>query len=99
MLHSPVIELQSLAGDPDADIIAVLMKAKMIAVKLDLTDLVEWIELELNGYPNIASVPEYRSGQGQLKAFNPFRGGYLLIWGFLTRKLLHHLQRLNLLSR
>jgi len=73
-LHSPVIELQSLAGDPDADIIAVLMKAKMIAVKLDLTDLVEWIELELNGYPNIASVPEYRSGQGQLKAFNPFRG-------------------------
>ncbi|EPY5418357.1 abortive phage resistance protein [Klebsiella aerogenes] len=74
MLHSPVIELQSLAGDPDADIIAVLMKAKMIAVKLDLTDLVEWIELELNGYPNIASVPEYRSGQGQLKAFNPFRG-------------------------
>lgn len=74
MPHSPVIELQSLASDPNSDIVAVLMKAKMIAVKLDLVDLAEWIELELNGYPTIASVPEYRSGQGQLKAFNPVNG-------------------------
>lgn len=74
MSHSPVIELQSLAGDPNSDIVAVLMKAKMIAVKLDLVDLAEWIELELNGYPTIASVPEYRSGQGQLKALNPVNG-------------------------
>ncbi|TXE62523.1 abortive phage resistance protein [Serratia nematodiphila] len=74
MSHSPVIELQFLAGDPNSDIVAVLLKAKMIAVKLDLADLAEWIELELNGYPTIASVPEYRSGQGQLKALNPLRG-------------------------
>lgn len=74
MSHSPVIELQSLVSDPNSDIVAVLMKAKMIAVKLDLSDLAEWIELELNGYPTIASVPEYRSGQGQLKAFNPVNG-------------------------
>jgi len=72
--RSPVIELQSLASDPESDIVAVLMKAKMIAVKLGLADLVEWIELELNGYPNIASAPEYRSGQGILKALNPFNG-------------------------
>ncbi|MDH8276113.1 abortive phage resistance protein, partial [Klebsiella pneumoniae] len=69
-----VIELQALASDPNSDIVAVLMKAKMIAIKLDLQDLVEWIELELNGYPNIASAPDYRSGQGILKAFNPVNG-------------------------
>ncbi|HCD1078139.1 TPA: abortive phage resistance protein [Raoultella ornithinolytica] len=74
MIHSPVIELQALASDPNSDIVAVLMKAKMIAIKLDLQDLVEWIELELNGYPNIASAPDYRSGQGILKAFNPVNG-------------------------
>lgn len=74
MSHSPVIELQALASDPNSDIVAVLMKAKMIAIKLDLKDLVDWIELELNGYPNIASTPDYRSGQGILKAFNPVNG-------------------------
>ncbi|MDC6120450.1 abortive phage resistance protein [Serratia rubidaea] len=74
MSHSPVIELQALASDPNSDIVAVLMKAKMIAIKLDLKDLVDWIELELNGYPNIASAPDYRSGQGILKAFNPVNG-------------------------
>ncbi|EPY4635146.1 Uncharacterised protein [Klebsiella pneumoniae] len=73
-MRSPVIELQALASDPNSDIVAVLMKAKMIAFKLDLKDLFEWIELELNGYPNIASAPDYRSGKGQLRAWNPING-------------------------
>lgn len=38
MSNSPVLELQALAGDPSSDIVAVLLKAKMIAVKLNLND-------------------------------------------------------------
>lgn len=74
MTDSAVISLQALASDPTSDIVAVLMKAKMIAFKLDLTDITEWIELELSGYPTRASAPEYRTGQGRLKARNPFNG-------------------------
>ena len=59
MANSPVLELQALACDPDSDILSVLMKAKMIAVKLGLSDLTEWIQLELNGYPSFDTVPEY----------------------------------------
>ncbi|HCO8354659.1 TPA: abortive phage resistance protein [Escherichia coli] len=71
MANSPVLELQALACDPDSDILSVLMKAKMIAVKLGLSDLTEWIQLELNGYPSFDTVPEYRKGQSQLKAYSP----------------------------
>ena len=74
MKDSPVIDLQALASDPSSDIFAVLMKAKMIAFKLDLTDITEWIELELKGYPTIASAPDYRRTQGIMKAWNPFNG-------------------------
>ena len=52
MSNSPVLELQALAGDPSSDIVAVLLKAKMIAVKLNLNDLSEWLEYEIDGYPS-----------------------------------------------
>ena len=74
MQNSPVLELQAFSSDPSMDIVATLMKAKMIAVKLGLPEITEWIELELNGYPTNNSAPDYRRGQGQLKAFNPFNG-------------------------
>jgi hypothetical protein len=74
MPNSPVLELQALSSDPSVDIVATLMKAKMIAVKLGLPEITEWIELELNGYPTNNAIPDYRKGQGQLKAFNPFNG-------------------------
>ncbi|MEC5976048.1 abortive phage resistance protein [Klebsiella pneumoniae] len=74
MPNSPVLELQALSSDPSVDIVATLMKAKMIAVKLGLPEITEWIELELNGYPTNNAAPDYRKGQGQLKALNPFNG-------------------------
>jgi len=74
MKNSAVIDLQEMAGDSSSDIVSVLMKAKTIAFKLDLSDITDWIELELRGYPSKSSVPDYRLGQGKLKAWNPFRG-------------------------
>ncbi|MDI3416137.1 abortive phage resistance protein [Pantoea sp. V106_11] len=76
MSDSPVLELQALAGDPSSDIVAVLLKAKMIAVKLNLNDLSEWIEYEIEGYPAGNNIPPYRKGQGIVKALNPFHGWY-----------------------
>lgn len=47
----------------------------------------EWIEHELNGYPTIASAPEYRTGQGQLKAYNPFNGWFYVDFGDIDAKI------------
>lgn len=44
MINSPVLELQALARNRESDIIEVLLTAKMIAVKLGLKDLSEWME-------------------------------------------------------
>jgi len=62
MINSPVLELQALARNRESDIIEVLLTAKMIAVKLGLKDLSEWMEYEIDGYPGDVDLPEYRSG-------------------------------------
>ncbi|UVZ91718.1 abortive phage resistance protein [Enterobacter hormaechei] len=74
MINSPVLELQALARNRNSDIIEVLLTAKMIAVKLGLKDLSEWIEYEIDGYPGDVEVPEYRSGQGIIRYWNPYNG-------------------------
>lgn len=53
MINSPVLELQALARNRESDIIEVLLTAKMIAVKLGLKDLSEWMEYEIDGYPGM----------------------------------------------
>lgn len=74
MPNSPVLELQELASSRTNDIVDVLLKAKMIAVKLGLNDLSEWLKFEIDGYPNAQNLPEYRIGRGSVKALNPVRG-------------------------
>ncbi|HHL7722641.1 TPA: abortive phage resistance protein [Escherichia coli] len=50
-------------------------KAKMISVKLGLQDISEWLEHELNGYPRLDQVPDYRIiTNAPVKAFNPYVG-------------------------
>jgi len=49
--------------------------ARLISSKLALTELEEWIEHELNGYPDTKSVPDYRKiVSTELQYFNPYRG-------------------------
>ncbi|MBN3215725.1 abortive phage resistance protein [Pectobacterium polaris] len=74
MTNSPVLELQGLARDISSDIVGVLMQAKMIAVKLGLDELSDWFEYEIEGYPKNIDIPEYRTGQGIVKVWNPYRG-------------------------
>ena len=52
-----------------------LRTAKVISVKLGLTDITEWINCELNGYEDDKAIPSYRhfSGGG-LQYLNPYQG-------------------------
>lgn len=73
-MASIVLELQEEVLSPNCDIVTVLRKAHLIAVKLKLSDFDQWIQYELNGYPNKESCPEYRKVRGTLKYLNQFYG-------------------------
>lgn len=75
MNNSPVLKLQEMASSRATDIEDLLSKAKMISAKLSLQDVSEWLEHELNSYPDDASLPEYRIiKDAKIMAFNPYRG-------------------------
>lgn len=70
-----IIQLQMDAADPEIAVSSLLRKAKIIATKLDLTDFLEWVDNELNGYNGtIKELPQYRQVTGEPKAFNPYHG-------------------------
>ena len=73
-MSSIVLDLQNEVTKPDCDIVNVLRKAHLIAVKLNLTEFDKWITNELNGYKDAANIPAYRSIEGVLKFFNPYHG-------------------------
>ncbi|RUS93448.1 hypothetical protein DSM106972_096440 [Dulcicalothrix desertica PCC 7102] len=73
-MSSLVVELRRDALDSSVSVLSLLRKALVVAKKLDIQEFENWIELELNGYTEIESIPEYRFVQGQLKGHNPFRG-------------------------
>lgn len=53
-------QIQTAATDSTVDITVVLRKAKILAAHLRNPDFSSWVEFELNGYPNVASLPPYR---------------------------------------
>jgi len=73
-MTSLVLQLQADVLDPASRISDLLRKVKVVAAKLGLTDIQEWVEHELQGYPNDATLPEYRDLTGQVKFFNPIYG-------------------------
>jgi AbiTii len=72
--ESLVLELQEDCLGTDTSTLAVLRKALVVARKLGVSDLREWIQLELNGYGRADEIPKYRIVSGQLKAWNPYQG-------------------------
>ena len=73
-MGSIVLELQNEIVSSNCDVVNILRKAHLIASKLKLTDFDQWIQYELNGYPDHESCPAYRKIRGSLKAFNPYNG-------------------------
>jgi len=73
--NSPVLKLQDMAGSSSCDIQELLARAKMIAVKLDLAEVTDWLNKEINGYPDRNQLPSYRLLNNlPIKAFNPYNG-------------------------
>lgn len=68
-----VPELVNAAVDASVSLSDLLRRALVIARRLAVPELVEWISGELNGYQS-GEVPGYRRIRGQLKAENPMRG-------------------------
>lgn len=69
-----VPELVNTAVDTSIPAADLLRRALVVARRLDVPDLVEWINCELNGYRDGHALPEYRQVRGELKAENPMRG-------------------------
>ncbi|EPX96165.1 MULTISPECIES: hypothetical protein [Ralstonia] len=69
-----VLELQRLALDDNTSVVQLVRTAKLVAAKLKLPDAIDWIDHELNGYPDLQSLPKYRILRGECRAMNPFRG-------------------------
>lgn len=74
MSEPMVIRFQRMAMDNEAATPDLLRMAKAIAVKLQLKEMIEWIDYELNGYPPSVTVPDYRIAKGKLLGRNPQRG-------------------------
>lgn len=53
-------EIQDGAISSDVDLSTLLRKCKVLAARLGHQPFVEWVEHELNGYADVASLPDYR---------------------------------------
>ena len=73
-MNAVVLELRREALDRAVPVSDLLRKALVVARKLSLADIQEWINNELNGYPAEVRAPEYREVRGQVRAWNPYRG-------------------------
>ena len=70
-----VLQLQYLAQKTDSDIEELLRRAKLVAMKLNLSDFENWCDSELMGYTcNIDDLPQYRITRGRLYVYNPYNG-------------------------
>lgn len=73
-MSSLVLELQRDALEKTVPTTDLLRKAMVVARKLRVTDIEQWISHELNGYPEGAEVPSYRYLRGEPKVLNPYNG-------------------------
>jgi hypothetical protein len=53
-------EIQHDLASGNVDVATVLRKCKLLAAHLESAEFAQWVEWELNGYPESQSTPEYR---------------------------------------
>lgn len=80
-MDSLVLEIQRDALDPSVSVLVLLRKALVVTKKLGVQEFQNWIDLELGGYTEKESIPNYRYVQGQLKGWNPYHGWQPVIAG------------------
>ncbi|WPZ34526.1 hypothetical protein T8K17_25295 [Thalassobaculum sp. OXR-137] len=79
-MASLVFQLQSDALDRSVRTIDLLRKAKVVAAKLDISEFIQWVNFELNGYDSLDDTPDYRHIKGSIKFRNPYHGWMPLIF-------------------
>jgi hypothetical protein len=84
-VSSVVLELQREALDQSVRVSDLLRRAIVVARKLGLAELQEWIEKELSGYKEGQGIPDYREVWGQIRAWNPYRGWIPVLFEDPTR--------------
>lgn len=57
---SLIHDIQALAISQSGDVPTLLRMCKLLAARISHQQLAEWVDLELNGYPNIEVLPDYR---------------------------------------
>ncbi|MGY3036329.1 hypothetical protein ACVIIV_005499 [Bradyrhizobium sp. USDA 4354] len=72
-MASIVESLQSDALKPEISVSNLLRSVKLIAAKLKLGQIEDWVEKELSGYGD-EPIPSYRTVKGLPRAHNPYRG-------------------------
>ncbi|CAM5198987.1 AbiTii domain-containing protein [Alishewanella longhuensis] len=77
-----VLELQRDSLDRNVRVSDLLRKAFVISRKLNISEIQEWINYELNGYPRDEDIiPDYRQIHGTPKIWNPYHGWQPLNFG------------------
>jgi hypothetical protein len=74
MSRSLIDELQLDAANPQLTVSALLRKALLVAAKLEVNVVPDWINNELSGYEDDSNLPSYRLLHGRVMAKNPMRG-------------------------
>lgn len=69
-----VLELQKEALSKDIGLTDLLRKTYFVARKLKVTELENWVNHELQGYPSEIETPSYREIVGTIKVHNPYHG-------------------------
>lgn len=69
-----VPELVNMASDPAVSTADLLRRALVVARRLAVPELVDWLSQEMNGYDDRESIPEYRTMWGQLQVLEPVTG-------------------------
>lgn len=69
-----VPELVNMASDPTISTTDLLRRALVVARRLGVPELVDWISSEMNGYKHGTTLPDYRIIYGSLMAYNDVRG-------------------------
>jgi AbiTii len=71
---SAVLELQHQIANDSVGIAVICKTALLIAKKLKQDQIIDWLNLELNGYDTVPEVPRYRLINVEPKFNNPYRG-------------------------
>ena len=53
-------EIQKDLATPNGDVVGVLRKCKILAARLGSNELTQWVNFELDGYPESHPIPDYR---------------------------------------